>query len=229
MCSLDGAAEVECVLPVSYSGLSGGSHVFVVRAVDAAGNRDESGASFAFEIRLPVETTLISAHPTEELTRDTSAAFTFAADQSTASFECSLDGASFSACSSGISYAGLADGIHTFRVRAVDPWGEPDASPASHSWTVDTTPPEVQNFSISATTNSITVSWVTNEPATTHLLFGVGSLLNQQVPETATYQTTHTLKLVGLTSNTTYSVLAQGHDRAGNPYTFVVRTIRTGR
>ncbi len=38
--------------------------------------------------------------------------------------------------------SGLDDGEHRFRVRAVDRAGNPDPSPASRKWTVDTLPPE---------------------------------------------------------------------------------------
>jgi len=51
-------------------------------------------------------------------------------------FECSLEDAPFSACSSPQSYLGLAVGGHVFRVRASDEAGNTDSTPASFSWTV---------------------------------------------------------------------------------------------
>ena len=45
-------------------------------------------------------------------------------------------------CSSPQPYSSLADGAHTFEVRATDPAGNTDPTPASGSFTVDTAPPE---------------------------------------------------------------------------------------
>jgi hypothetical protein len=58
-----------------------------------------------------------------------------------ARFECQLDGAGFSACTSPATYTGLLLGRHSFEVRAVDSSGIPDATPASYAWNVDV-PPE---------------------------------------------------------------------------------------
>jgi hypothetical protein len=70
-----------------------------------------------------------------------SAEFTYEAPTAT-SYECKLDAAVFSACPIGgpKEYTGLADGSHTFQVRGVNASG-PDPTPASYTWTVDTTPP----------------------------------------------------------------------------------------
>ncbi|MFP5389912.1 MAG: hypothetical protein ACLGG5_11520 [Thermoleophilia bacterium] len=70
-----------------------------------------------------------------------SAEFTYEAPTAT-SYECKLDAAVFSACPLGgpKEYTGLGDGSHTFQVRGVNGSG-PDSTPASYTWTVDTTPP----------------------------------------------------------------------------------------
>lgn len=49
-------------------------------------------------------------------------------------FQCSLDGAAFSGCSSPISYSNLRGGTHVLQVRAVDTSGLVDPTPAVVSW-----------------------------------------------------------------------------------------------
>ncbi|MBC7990886.1 MAG: PxKF domain-containing protein [Luteimonas sp.] len=54
-----------------------------------------------------------------------------------AAYECSLDGAEFSACNAMQSYQALSDGLHTFAARAIDGAGNVDATPITHAWTID--------------------------------------------------------------------------------------------
>ena len=51
-------------------------------------------------------------------------------------FECNLDGAGYTACTSPQSYSGLSAGSHIFRVRALDNVGAVDATPSTYTWTV---------------------------------------------------------------------------------------------
>lgn len=68
--------------------------------------------------------------------------YTFLADIGpTATFECSVDNAPFSACTSPVTY-NLPPGGHVFRVRALDNFNTPDSSPASRIWTVRNVPCE---------------------------------------------------------------------------------------
>jgi hypothetical protein len=89
----------------------------------------------------PPETTMDSG-PSRTV-RDGSAAFSFSSSESDATFECSLGDSPFEICTSPKEYAGLADGPHTFKVRAIDTAGNVDTTPASRTWTVDTTKPVV--------------------------------------------------------------------------------------
>lgn len=51
-------------------------------------------------------------------------------------FECKLDGAAFSPCSSPITYTKLKVGAHTFQVRAMDSYFQTDPTPAQFGWTI---------------------------------------------------------------------------------------------
>jgi hypothetical protein len=143
-CSLDGAAFASCPAGgKSYSGLAGGSHTFEVRATDGAGNTDASPASHSWTIDLDAPDTTIVTAPAV-LTNDVDAAFSYTSSEGGSTFECKLDLGSFGACAaSGRSYSGLAEGAHSFAVRATDAVGNTDASPASYDWTIDLTPPAV--------------------------------------------------------------------------------------
>ncbi|MBA2384619.1 MAG: DNRLRE domain-containing protein, partial [Actinobacteria bacterium] len=85
----------------------------------------------------PPDTTINSGPSGTVGTAD--ATFTFSANEGESTFACSLDGAGFASCTSPKAYTGLVDGSHTFEVRATDPVGNIDPSPASRTWTVDTT------------------------------------------------------------------------------------------
>ena len=74
------------------------------------------------------------------LTSNPTATFTFTQNEGL-TFECQLDGAGYSACTSPKTYTSLTDSAHTFDVRAIDLSLNPDPTPASYGWTVDTTNP----------------------------------------------------------------------------------------
>ncbi len=101
----------------------------------------------------PPNTTLTSVPPTT--TSETSANFAFTADE-LATFHCSLDGDTAEPCTSPLTVSGLAAGMHTFTVTAVDLAGNSDPTPATYSWEIlaaevapetmlDTTPPALTN------------------------------------------------------------------------------------
>jgi hypothetical protein len=85
------------------------------------------------------ETTIVSG-PSGAV-NTASASFTFSSSTAGSTFECSLDNATFQSCTSPQGYTGLADGQHTFAVRATDTAGNTDPTPATRNWTVDTLVP----------------------------------------------------------------------------------------
>ncbi|MGI9019915.1 MAG: FG-GAP-like repeat-containing protein [Solirubrobacterales bacterium] len=143
-CRFDGAAYAPCSERGSHTpeqALNDGPHVFEVRATDAAGNRASAARSFTVDTAAP--DTRIESAP-GPLTSDSTPSFEFSANKPGAEFECSLDAALFAPCSSPRELGPLADGAHTFRVRAIDRAGNVDPTPASRTFTVDTTPPDTQ-------------------------------------------------------------------------------------
>lgn len=140
-CQLDSGGFSVCTSPKTYTSLSDGPHTFYVRAIDAAGNVDGSPATFNWSVDTAPPDTILDSMP-DSLTNLTTATFTFHATEPSSTFECSLDGVAFAACTSGLTYTLLADGSHTFDVQAIDPAGNPDLSPAHFLWTVDTLAPD---------------------------------------------------------------------------------------
>jgi hypothetical protein len=138
-CRRDGAAFAACTSPHAYAGLGDGAHAFDVRARDAAGNTSAATSrAWTIDATAPPVPTIDSGPP--PATSATGASFAFTDGEAGVSFECRLDGAAFSACTSPRTYAGLADGAHTFEVRALDAAGNASAA-ASRGWTIDATPP----------------------------------------------------------------------------------------
>ncbi|HEV2814203.1 MAG TPA: hypothetical protein VGW10_13195, partial [Solirubrobacteraceae bacterium] len=109
--------------------------------------------------------------------RSTSATITFASE-SNATFACKLDaGAWVAGCTSPRNLSSLGEGSHTFQVRATDAAGNTDPTPASHTWTVDLTPPAATIVSGPAGTTSATSARFelgASEPGATFLCSGDG-------------------------------------------------------
>jgi hypothetical protein len=168
-CRLDSGSFASCTSPKSYTGLSDGSHTFTVRAVDTAGNTDTTPAARTWTVDTAAPDTTIDSGPSGA-TNSTSAAFTFSSNEAGATFECKLDSGSFASCTSPWSYTGLGTGSHTFTVRAIDPAGNTDATPATRTWTVDTSAPDTTiDSGPSGATNSTdaTFTFSSNEAGAT--------------------------------------------------------------
>jgi bacillolysin len=111
---------------------------FRATAEDAAGNLSpcSSGIEYVEESNAP--NTIIDSGPEEgSTTNDPTPTFSFSANEEAALFECATDAGSFSACTSPHTTSSLADGAHTFKVRAKDKAANTDPSPAQRSFTVD--------------------------------------------------------------------------------------------
>jgi hypothetical protein len=142
-CRVDGEAFAECASPTTLTGLADGPHTFAVRAIDPQNNVDPTPATRSFTLDTTPPETTITGGPAEGTAIGTATpGFAFSSPETTATFECSVDGAGFAACSSPLTTAPLDDGPHTIAVRALDAVGNADASPATRSFTVDTVAPD---------------------------------------------------------------------------------------
>ena len=133
----DGATPlVPTCVPASGSSFPLGVTTVTCNATDAAGNT-ATPKSFTVTVSdtTPPAVAIVSGPPAASNSR--SASFSFTTSEGTTT--CRVDGGSFSACSSPSSYTGLADGPHTFDVRAVDAAGT--SATASRAWKVDATAP----------------------------------------------------------------------------------------
>jgi CSLREA domain-containing protein/uncharacterized repeat protein (TIGR01451 family) len=130
-----------------------GSGTLGLNMTNSSGVTDAGGAALSnlpftgqvYTLDKDAPATMITGQPAN-LTNSTGATFSFTATDmgggSVASFECKLDSGNFAVCTSSKSYTGLTEGSHTFQVRAIDSLGNVEDSPASFSWTVDTTAPD---------------------------------------------------------------------------------------
>jgi hypothetical protein len=132
-CRLDSGPAALCSSPYTAGPLSDGRHVLDVTAIDLAGNRDPSPATFGFTVDVIAPDTQLRGWPLP--TTGKYAAFAFTSSEAKSSFECSLDDSDvWASCTSPMQYVLTADGAHSFRVRAVDQAGNRDATPASASF-----------------------------------------------------------------------------------------------
>jgi hypothetical protein len=133
-CSLDGAPWASCTSPQGYTALAEGAHSFQVRAVNAAGEVDPTPASASFTVEAtPPQTTITTAPSGRIPIGEVSISFT--STEAGSSFRCSLDGASYSPCSSPDVIKDPAAGPHTFKVQATNQAEVKEtAGPPSASW-----------------------------------------------------------------------------------------------
>lgn len=160
----------------------------------------------------------MSITPSDPLTRLNSIEATFDSNFSGATFQCKLDDGALTPCVSPVAYSGLADGSHRFEVYAS--FNETtDSVGASHSWAIDSVAPNLGGGAKSSTATSFTVTWTTNEVATSAMNWGEGGVLDQFSLGSAQYTTNHSVTVSGLTPASNYSFQLVSVDAAGNTYT----------
>jgi hypothetical protein len=106
----------------------------------AVASRESATAGTRPMLRLrvnPAPDSEIKSAPTA-VAKSSTAGFAFASNQADSTFECRIDNGAYAGCTTPASFSGLADGSHTFSVRAKDGGGNADPSPATHTWSIDT-------------------------------------------------------------------------------------------
>lgn len=136
----DSAPWVACTSPISQN-FTEGAQKFSVRASDRVGNVSQP-ISYSWTIDRTAPSVRITRSPVG-YTNVAIAALEFSGvpgGKNIVRFECSLDNAAFSNCTSPLSTAALAEGTHRFSVRGYDDVGNV-SQPAMANWVVDLTPP----------------------------------------------------------------------------------------
>jgi hypothetical protein len=150
--------------------------------------------------------------------------FTFTSTESGSSFECSMDGGSYSACISPKTYLAIGAGTHTFRVRAIDAASNPDPSPAERSFTVTQSPVVATTAPTFVKSTEATLNGTVNPnglAATYQFEYGTSTAYGSKIPATAKSAGSGTTALqlseplAYLTSATTYHFRITASNSAG--------------
>lgn len=139
-CKLDDGPWTECGSPWKLTGLADGQHVAAVRG-HRAGTYEILPEARTWTVDTAAPQTSITGSPEPGSTTSSPTANVWLASTEPGRIECRIDAGAWDTCLSNKTYGDLADGPHTFEARAIDEAGNVDATPATRSWTVDTTAP----------------------------------------------------------------------------------------
>jgi len=137
-CQLDATAFATCTSPKTYSGLSQGSHTFLVKALSGSDVSAATSFTWIVDTVAPPAPTITSEPAARSNT--SSPSFSFTDTESGVTFRCKLDGSAYAACTSPRDYSNLAQGAHTFSVQAVDAAGNTSGS-TTWAWSIDSIAP----------------------------------------------------------------------------------------
>ncbi len=153
-CRIRGGTYQTCTSPVTYSNLLDGAQTFDLKAT--ANGTTVAIPTYHFTIDTAAPLVTINSGPTG-LTNQRTATFDFAASE-VGSTMCSLDLGAPVACTSPVTYSGLADGGHSFVVSVTDAAGNHGSD--VRSWSVDGTLPSVSiSYTCDSSTGQLDVSW----------------------------------------------------------------------
>ena len=213
------------------SGGSDGASGVAIQAdgrIVAAGNTT-AGGDYDFALaryhaitdNTPPNTTITSG-PSGSV-NSTTVTFAFVSSEPASKFQCSLDGAPYSGCSSPKSYSNLKDGNHLFGVRAIDAAGNTDLGAAQRRFTVDTRAPKVHG--IVPAENATGVAPAVNVRATFSEAMSASSITTDTVTLFRAGTTTPIVAVVSYETQTKTATLNPDIDlRLGTKYKAVVTT-----
>ncbi len=210
---------------------------FRVRSLDAAGNVALSGDATFTTLAAPDTTAPVISGVVASSTGTTSSVITWSTNEASTSvvdyglttgYGSSATNATLVGSHS-ISLTGLtASTTYHFRVRSADAAGNSTSSTDatfSTSAQPDTTPPVLSAISAGSVTSSgATITWTTNEAATTQVDFGTTTSYGSSTTLNSALVTAHSAALAGLQAGTTYHFRVRSADAAGN---LAVSTDRT--
>jgi hypothetical protein len=161
--------------------------------------------------------TTITSQPSS-LNNSTSASFSFSSDDDSATFECKLDASDYEACTSPKNYTSLAEGEHTFLVKAIDLADNEDLTPASYTWTINLTAPTITIANSTITDTTATINWTTGTAASSKVDYGLTNTYGNSTTETdtSTRVINHSVNISNLTSCSTYHYRVHSTDSATN-------------
>ena len=188
-CSLDDSNFTTCTSPLRYNDtiITDGPHDFKVFSKDNVGNNDLSPAQFTWNVdTIPPTTNITTVLDGNNITitnssntKSNSVIFEFSGNDTGGvgvdHLECSLDGGSFTACTSPVqlSSADILDGTHAFSVRAQDKVGNNMSTPLLFNWTVDTVSPSTNiNMAIDGNNETLVSNGSTRSTSTTFTFSG---------------------------------------------------------
>jgi Glycosyl hydrolase catalytic core len=167
----------------------------------------------------PPAATITSGPGQGGLTSDSTPTFTFTSSEAGSTFLCRLDGGSFKLCASPRTLRPLADGAHTFAVKAIDAPG--NVSPGvSRSFGVDTQAPPAPRITdidpnSPANDNAPEVKGSAETPSSVKLFKTVGCTGAPVASGSATQFASPGITVL-VADNTTTSFAAKARDPAGN-------------
>lgn len=109
----------------------------------------------------------------------------------------------------------LEDGLNVLEVRASDPSGNTDPTPALASFRVDTSLPVAEDVFVTLQRGKATVNWRTNKGTNAQVQYGRTGAYGQWSPAYSDMETAHAVTLTGLDQNSTYHYRIYSTDLCG--------------